>query len=284
MDLFVRYKKNPFKSTLGVGKPRVEKLGVVKVGGSLFDLDDWPARLLQWLSNQQTQVSLRPASGTIADAAGSNHRVVEPWLLVAGGGPWIDTLRDWDARHSLGDEACHRWCVQLLTITADMACRRLLAAANASTTVAVRPHVVTLAELGGFLQHDGVGDGDACGADTRARVSLAVLDAGAYLDDVSQSGQRRLPRDWTVSSDSIAAHLASHLSARTLVLAKSCALPLPATTPTHAAQAGLVDRHFPWAAAGSRTIQWLDLRAASPVAIPLAADLPEMFIANGDVD
>lgn len=253
-------------------RPRVT--GVIKVGGSLFELDDWPVRLLTWLAAHcQSSVGPPPCRPL---AEGEIARACDPpfWVLVAGGGPWIDALRQWDARQSLGDEACHSWCARLLTITADVAWRRLSAAANANPAsgpekaISLFPWVVSVAELA--TPPSGASLRTAFAPSSRAL--LGVIDAGAYLDIASLRGRRRLPRDWTVSSDSLAAHLASRLRASTLILAKSCPLPSLAMTPTQAAQAGLVDSFFPQAASSRVSVQWLNLRCGEPQSVFLAPD------------
>lgn len=69
---------------------------VVKVGGSLFDLPDLAQRLRDWLAEQS------PA-----------HNV-----LVAGGGPLVETVRQWNRLAELSDAAAHWMCVDLMTVTA----------------------------------------------------------------------------------------------------------------------------------------------------------------------
>ena len=252
--------------------PRVT--GVIKLGGSLFERDDWPVRLLTWLAaHGLSSVSLPPRRQWVEGDMTQTH---DPqfWLLVAGGGPWVDTLRQWDGRQSLGDEACHRWCAQLLTITADVAARRLSMAADAfpaigpDKAISVMPGVVSVAEL----VTPPSGSSIRAAFNRNSPALLGVIDAGAYLEIASRRGRRRLPRDWTVSSDSLAAHLASRLRAKTLVLAKSCSLPSLAMTRTQAAQTGLVDSFFPQAAPRQISVQWLNLRAQDPTAVFLAPD------------
>lgn len=69
---------------------------VVKLGGSLFDLPQLPARLRAWLAAQP------PA-----------HQVI-----VAGGGPLVEQVRSWHAGEAIDDEAAHWMCVDLLRVTA----------------------------------------------------------------------------------------------------------------------------------------------------------------------
>lgn len=69
---------------------------VVKLGGSLFDLPQLPARLRAWLAAQPP-----------------GHQVI-----VAGGGPLVEQVRSWHAGEAIDDEAAHWMCVDLLTTTA----------------------------------------------------------------------------------------------------------------------------------------------------------------------
>ena len=70
-----------------------------------------------------------------------------------------------------------------------------------------------------------------------------------------------LPHAWSVTSDSIAARLASALEACELVLMKSRDA-VVGLTAEEAAQAGLVDEFFPVAAAGLPALRWVNLRSA----------------------
>jgi aspartokinase-like uncharacterized kinase len=69
---------------------------VVKVGGSLFDYEQLPAKLTSFLS------SLPPA----------------PTILLAGGGDWAEALREADRRFHLGEAAAHRLCIDAMSVTA----------------------------------------------------------------------------------------------------------------------------------------------------------------------
>jgi len=76
---------------------------VVKVGGSLLDLPDLPARLRDWLARQQ------PA-----------HQV-----LIAGGGSLVEQVRHWHAAQPLDEVVAHWMCVDLLAVTARLLQARL---------------------------------------------------------------------------------------------------------------------------------------------------------------
>src|SRR5213595_1343108 len=69
---------------------------VVKVGGSLFDLPDLGPRLQDWLKTLDTR------------------RV----LLLPGGGPTANVIRDLDHRHGLGEETAHWLALRALRLNA----------------------------------------------------------------------------------------------------------------------------------------------------------------------
>jgi aspartokinase-like uncharacterized kinase len=71
---------------------------VIKVGGSLFDMADFPAKLDHWLNDQPI----------------GRH------VLIPGGGRLADAIRDADDVHQIGDEAGHWLCVQLLDVSAQL--------------------------------------------------------------------------------------------------------------------------------------------------------------------
>jgi 5-(aminomethyl)-3-furanmethanol phosphate kinase len=73
---------------------------VVKVGGSLLDWPELPARLLGFLEQRR------------ASEPGLKH------ALMCGGGDFADSVRRYDRIHRLGDWAAHRLAVQAM----DLAC------------------------------------------------------------------------------------------------------------------------------------------------------------------
>jgi len=79
---------------------------VVKVGGSLYDLDDLKLRLAGWLERQ----------------------TADEVIIVPGGGALVETIRHWDQMHHLGEEACHWLALRTLAVNARFLAQLLLAA------------------------------------------------------------------------------------------------------------------------------------------------------------
>ena len=183
---------------------------VVKVGGSLYDLTDLGLRLQRWLEGLR------------------EDRVI----LVPGGGPTVDVLRDLDRKHRLGEDTSHELALRLLAINA-----RFLAA---------------------LLKHGFVVDSlDACSVIWELR-GIPLLDCHAFLGTESER-ETNLPHSWDATSDSIAAYVARHACARRLVLLKSTG------DPTHgdwveAARLGIIDPCFARAVGSDLAVEVVNLR------------------------
>ena len=160
-------------------------LTVVKVGGSLYDLPDLGDRLRRFL----------------ATLAG-------PVLLIPGGGPTADVVRQLDEVHRLGEEAAHWLALR--------ACEF-----NAYLLAQLLPGVPIVEE-----PRDGV----------------AILDLHAFAAN-DESRSDHLPHQWDVTSDSLALRAAQVFRARELVLLKSVAW--AGSDWSLAAQEGIVDPFFP---------------------------------------
>jgi aspartokinase-like uncharacterized kinase len=143
-----------------------------------------------------------------------------PTTIVVGGGAVVEGLRAIDAASPRPAAVMHQLAIEAMGVTARLvaeAARLPLAAAPALAGRAV------------------------------------VLDAAAWLSHADRYGE--LPVGWQVTSDSIAALVATTIAAA-LVLAKS--VPPPASTDDlpSLAHAGWVDDHFPVAAAELARIEW----------------------------
>ncbi len=171
---------------------------VVKVGGSLYSLPDLPSRLCQLIC----------------------HYEDPQWLIIPGGGPTADVVREFHRRHQLSDEVSHWLALRACALNGEFL-RQLLA----RRSMPPRRNV--------SFPYPSLTEADQAGG---------VLDPWAFARaDEGQLGC--LPHCWNATSDSVAARVAGLLHAR-LVLAKSICLPAHATW-DDAAQLGIVDPLFP---------------------------------------
>ncbi|MBP88925.1 MAG: hypothetical protein CMJ64_19790 [Planctomycetaceae bacterium] len=162
-------------------------------------------------------------------------------VLIAGGGAAAEFIREADARFSLGEPVSHRLCLTAMRTSAKLLLALLPEAAL----------VTTLADL-----QEAIGS---------RRTGLVVFDVEHFASVISEVA---LPRDWSVTSDSIAAHTASVLGARELVLFKSVALP-PNTSREDTSDSGLVDAYFCEAMGQGTAVRWVNLRSDPPAERPL---------------
>lgn len=162
-------------------------------------------------------------------------------VMIVGGGRLADAIRDAFALHLLDEEAAHWLCIRLLGVTAELVARLLPEA------VLVRDYDELLAE------------GDS--------PRLFVFEPEKFLREEAGLAQRLclgriapLPHCWDVTSDSIAARLATFLHAGELVLLKS-SLPAKGGTIAQAADTGYVDRYFPAAVGSLPRVRCVSLRS-----------------------
>jgi aspartokinase-like uncharacterized kinase len=156
-------------------------------------------------------------------------------IFIGGGGDLIKPLRAAHARFGLDEEGSHWLAIRAMTVTS-----RLLA---------------TLLDVELVERFEIVEQQINTG-----RLTPFVLDVEEFVrTQEAHSPGCHLPRDWTCSSDSIAARIAEVLNAEELVLLKSVPLPTGMSY-AEAAQQGLVDAHFPRAISNLRTIHWECLR------------------------
>jgi 5-(aminomethyl)-3-furanmethanol phosphate kinase len=174
------------------GGVAVNGLTVVKVGGSLLALPELGPRLRKWLTG------LAPSQV----------------LIVPGGGPAADVVRDLDRRHCLGEEKAHWLALRAMSL-------------NARVLAALVPDSRLVASVG--EQFDG----------------LQILDAYAFcLADERAHPDEALPHAWAVTSDCVAARAAVAARARELILLKSVTIPKGLAW-DEAAREGYVDAVFP---------------------------------------
>jgi hypothetical protein len=161
-------------------------------------------------------------------------------VLVVGGGPCVDDIRASQQARGWDDQQAHWLSIQAMRRTAQLVHRRLVA----------QGHSVKIVESMAQLHE--------------RSLTLSIFLMEKILRNVDGQREDRLPEDWTVTSDSIAARLAVLLGAAECVLLKS-ALPAAGASFAALAATGFVDSHFPLVAGtlpirvvNARGIEWPD--------------------------
>jgi aspartokinase-like uncharacterized kinase len=167
---------------------------IVKVGGSLHDLPDLGRRLRAWLDQQPPRL-----------------------VLIPGGGPAADWIRDLDACHHLSDERSHWLALRALTLAAHVLAARL-------------PDSIVIEEIADSERAWKAGQ-------------IPILDPYAFAR-ADERQPDHLEHSWAVTSDSLAARIAMVAGAAQLVLLKSCSVSEPADW-VAAARQGFVDAALP---------------------------------------
>lgn len=183
---------------------------VVKLGGSLAENDR--------------------VGGALDIVARAVRRVV----VVPGGGPFADAVRDAQANHQFSNEAAHRMAILAMHQMAEL-----------------------LMDLQPRLK----------GADSAASMR-AIWRNGeipVWLPHKMCEDDNEIPADWSITSDGLAARLAERLRCNSLVLVKSCNAP-PKASAFDLARAGIVDQVFP-AIVGRSKIEWMVIGPGEEVAL-----------------
>lgn len=212
-------------------------LRVIRLGGSLLELPDVAGRLRHWLAAQ-------PAATNV---------------LVVGGGQLADVVRAFDRRQGLAAADAHWLAVGAMELNARMIARLLPEAVwldwpamDRAQSVAELVRVLASPRLDGQTSHV------VCYG--LSSPPLAILNPTRLLEHDEQiQAARRLPMNWHVTSDSIAARAAEMLDADELVLLKSADPPDPPTIEAVVA-AGYVDTYFGEASRCVRRIRYVNLR------------------------
>lgn len=156
-------------------------------------------------------------------------------IFIGGGGDLITPLRAAHERFSLDQEGSHWLAVRAMTVTSRLLAKLL------NVELVERFEVIEQ-----LIQMN--------------RLTACVLDVEEFMRTTEpHKGGCHLPCDWSCSSDSIAARVAEVLKADDFVLLKSVPYP-EGISFEQAAQKGLVDGHFPRAAAALKDVRWVCLR------------------------
>lgn len=161
-------------------------LTVIKLGGSLYhsqQLSDYLQNILAFAENQAV-------------------------VLVAGGGPFADVVRQAQQDHGFSDKTAHQMAIN-----------------------AMRQFALLLIDL--------VPDAHIL---SQPDQPLQAIGLSVWLPDDSQLMTADLPQNWQVTADSLALWLAQQLNASQLILIKSCAV--SSAQITDLSEHGIVDAHF----------------------------------------
>ncbi len=159
-----------------------------------------------------------------------------PSLVVVGGGSTAHTVRAFDRRHHLDESTAHWLAIRAMQF-------------NARLVKALLPGATLLESFDQWT----------------AAVELPlvwVVDPWTMLRQDASRHVDPLPESWEVTSDSIAAWIATQTKAAELVLLKS-ALPTCSPTVRCAVECGYVDRYFAQAASMLPRMRCVNLREES---------------------
>lgn len=152
-------------------------------------------------------------SGRLSACLRLVRRARRPVIIVPGGGPFADAVRAAQRVLDFSDEAAHDMALMAMHQTAAALC-------------ALEPRLVAAETLEAMAI--------AC---RRSRVPV-------WLPTKLCAGDRRIPRDWSITSDGLAARLAERLGDAEVALVKSCAVRRGASAKALASH-GIVDPVFP---------------------------------------
>jgi aspartokinase-like uncharacterized kinase len=164
-------------------------------------------------------------------------------VFVAGGGPLVEQVRTWHASRPIKDEAAHWMCIDLLTVTAHLLHARV-------------PDIPLMEDDRLLCQRVGQRGCTIFGP------ALWLRHGEPQLPGV------RLPANWDVTSDSIAARLAVALQADELILLKST-LPESECDVQELSRAGVVDAMFPRLWDELASVRIVNMRADSHVEVEI---------------
>ena len=165
-----------------------------------------------WLVKLGGSLSYDPCIRTWLDALSTvgGGRVI----IVPGGGPFADLVRDAQQHWEFDDEAAHRMALHAMQ-------------QNALLLAALCPALMPVE------------------SESDMRIVLSRGRTALWLPLAMTLGNPDLEANWNVTADSIGAWLANYLNAERLILVKSCRLPVSPFDADAMSVAGIVDRAFP---------------------------------------
>lgn len=187
---------------------------VIRVGGSLLTWSEAVPAFKRWLGQQSPAVN----------------------VLIAGGGPWVELLRQSAQRFEMKEPDAHVVCLRALSVTAELIGRLFDCEVYSELTD-------LSAKLPSF-----------------PLPSHVAFDVYEHLETIDAMRSDALPKTWDITSDSIAARVARDLEASELVLLKSADCPVEADKHQELGELGFVDPYFSIAAKG-QSVRFVNLRS-----------------------
>ena len=161
------------------------------------------------------------------------NKVTERLVLVVGGGALVEAIRELDSTHHLGETRSHALAMHALDVTAHL--------------------------LASLIEGLAVVDCSDQVASTWSAGRVPVFAPRRFLGCVDACSDNPLPETWETTSDSIAARIALHLGASSVILLKSRS-PGTLRSVNELASAGLVDPRFPEASEGLEIVNLVNSR------------------------
>ncbi len=246
-------------------KGAMSPVRVLKLGGSLLLIPDWPQRLQSWLAAHPAPLD----------------------LLLVGGGEIVESVRRLDTQHDFSASFSHWLCIDLLSATARIAAQLLpefpLIATSEELWQVVREQrrgestigntsctkskfgnrSTYLVDVSSFYSHPS--RQLTAAAPSQPAVIPTTKDtppAPTVLDSMTvEKGLEvcPLPESWDTTSDSLAAWLTRVVGAQELVLFKSMTPAIEYNTPQAWVEQGIVDAAFVAALPDGVSVQIVNL-------------------------
>jgi len=195
----------------------MKRVRVIKLGGSLLTMPNLKQKFQKWCRENPHPLT----------------------LIIVGGGPVVDAVRQIHLANSLSEEFAHWVCIDLLQHTARIAHQVL---GNAE-----------LFETKDDLQQPFSGSRVNSTTPIIAIVQVAICFARAYPN-------MGLPGSWDVTSDALAAAFSNMYAAEELVVMKSCDPPLDESNLESLAEVGFVDPYFADLAEDIHQVRFVNLQ------------------------
>jgi aspartokinase-like uncharacterized kinase len=195
----------------------MKRVRVIKLGGSLLTMSNLKQKFQKWWRENPHPLT----------------------LIIVGGGPAVDAVRQVHLANPLSDEFAHWVCIDLLQHTARIAHQIL---GNVDL-------IETMDDLQQSFSDSNV--------NSTTPIIAVVQVSTCFNREYPNMG---LPESWDVTSDSLAAALSKMVAAEELVVMKSCDAPNDGSDLESLADLGFVDPFFPGLAEDIDQVRFVNLQ------------------------